>query len=163
MTPLWRHNSCSSLMGTRESFTCWARVSYLWLKKKGGERGKVALDKKLNTLHLPFVYGHFDLLFACPYFILGPMLFFPSPILSFLVTGMTLSFNRWTSLLSPKVACMHYDVTIVSLWRGLSNKKAYAYYSLQDGDILLVQQEKKNINKQLYLCRDWQRKVCDCN
>ena len=42
MTPSWRHDTCSSLLGTREKFTCWTRVSYLWLKKKGGERGKRA-------------------------------------------------------------------------------------------------------------------------
>ena len=40
MTPSCCHNAFSSLLGTRERFTCWARVSYLGLKKKGGERGK---------------------------------------------------------------------------------------------------------------------------
>ena len=42
MTILWLHNACSSLLGTRERFICWTRVSYLWLKKKGREWGKVA-------------------------------------------------------------------------------------------------------------------------
>ena len=42
ITPLWPHDACSSLLGMRERFTCWTRVSYLWLKKKGVERGKAA-------------------------------------------------------------------------------------------------------------------------
>ena len=42
MTPLWHHDACSSLLGMRERFTYWTRVPYLWLKKKGGERGKEA-------------------------------------------------------------------------------------------------------------------------
>ena len=51
-------------------------------------------DERLNTLHLTFVYGQNELRFACPYFILGPMLLFPSCILSFSVTGRALSSNR---------------------------------------------------------------------
>ena len=47
--------------------------------------------ERLNT---PFIYGQNDLRFACPYFILGPMVFFPSLLLSFLVTGRALSSNR---------------------------------------------------------------------
>ena len=42
VTLSWCHNACSSLWGTRERFTWWTRVSYMWLKKIGGEMGKVA-------------------------------------------------------------------------------------------------------------------------
>ena len=95
------YNACSSLLGTRERFTCWARVPVT--KKKGGERGKQASalgsnmetqtlrntnlcdrqvqkdrDKRLITLHLSFVYGQNEIKFACPYFILGLMLPRPS-------------------------------------------------------------------------------------
>ena len=50
-----------------------------------------------------------------------PMLFyylghFPCRLLSFSVPGRTLSSNRWTSLLFPKVNCMHYDVTVEGGW-----------------------------------------------
>ena len=48
ITLSWRHIACSSLWGTRERFTCWTRVPYLWLKKKGGERGKVASALRWN-------------------------------------------------------------------------------------------------------------------
>ena len=40
MTPSWRHDACSSLSGTRERFTCWARVTYLWTQKRICEREK---------------------------------------------------------------------------------------------------------------------------
>ena len=49
MTLSWRHNAFSSLFGTRDRFTWWTRVSYLWLKKKGGERGKVASALRWNV------------------------------------------------------------------------------------------------------------------
>ena len=45
MTLKLRHNACSSLLGTRERFTCWTRVTYLGLKKKGEERGKKFLAR----------------------------------------------------------------------------------------------------------------------
>ena len=48
MTLSGRHNACSPLLGTRERFTCWTRVSYLWLEKKGGERGKTASAQGWN-------------------------------------------------------------------------------------------------------------------
>ena len=57
-----------------------------------------ANHKRLNTLHLPFVYGQNDLRFACPYFILGPMFFFPSLLFSFSVAGRALSSTRRTNL-----------------------------------------------------------------
>ena len=41
---------------------------------------------------------------------LGPRIKFSTGILSFLVTGRALSSYRYTSLLSPKVNCMHRDV-----------------------------------------------------
>ena len=40
MTVSWRHNACSSLLGTRERFTCRMRVPYMWLKKRVWERVK---------------------------------------------------------------------------------------------------------------------------
>ena len=39
MTASWRHDACSSLLGTIERFTCWT-----WLKKKGRERGNLTRD-----------------------------------------------------------------------------------------------------------------------
>ena len=50
ITLSWRHIACSSLWGTRERFTCWTRVPYLWLKKKG-EEGKSSIGPKMK-------YGH---------------------------------------------------------------------------------------------------------
>ena len=59
-------------------------------------------NERLITLHLPFVYEQNELRFACPYFIQGLMLFFPSPFLSFLVTGRALSDQTGSCSLVPK-------------------------------------------------------------
>ena len=56
MTLSWHHNACSSLWGARdwrERFTCWTRVSYLWLKTKKERRreGKNSIGPRMK-------YGH---------------------------------------------------------------------------------------------------------
>ena len=43
-------------------------------------------DERLNTQTCSFVWARNDLRFACPYFIPGPMLLFPSRLLSIFVT-----------------------------------------------------------------------------
>ena len=53
ITALWHHDTCSSLLETRERFTCWTRVPFLWLKKKG-ERGKGPLVLGWNNTPLIF-------------------------------------------------------------------------------------------------------------
>ena len=59
----------------------------------------------------------FNLRFACPFFVQGPMLFFPSPHLSFSAqVGHSLIWVIVTYL-SPKERCTHRDVTIVSFSR----------------------------------------------
>ena len=55
---------------------------------------------------------------ACPYFIGGTMLIFPSPFPSLLVTGRTLSDQPGSFSLVPKMNCMHRDVTRQCIGRG---------------------------------------------
>ena len=50
MTPLWRHDACSSLLGTRERFTCWTRVTYLWWKRKMW-KGKRSISTRTKNGH----------------------------------------------------------------------------------------------------------------
>ena len=90
-------------------------IHQLWLKKKGGERGKQTSalgwnkNERMNTLHLPFVYGQNELRFACPYFILGPMLLIPSRFLHF---QSQVGHYRPTGKPPPN------DITIVPFCRG---------------------------------------------
>ena len=64
------------------------------------------VQKKKNgrskAQHLPFVYGQNKICLARPYFILGPMLIFPSPFLSLSVTGRTLFDQVVSFSLVPK-------------------------------------------------------------
>ena len=57
-----------------------------------------------------FVCAQNELRFACQYFILGPMLMFPSHIPSFPTTSRVLLSCSLTSLLSPKKTAMHRDI-----------------------------------------------------
>ena len=111
MTPLWRHDACSSHLGTRERFTCWTRVSYLWLKKKrgGGEREKEAsaLGWIMDTQTLSH-FAHIQTEGAA----------YSTFHLSFSVTDRTLS------SLFPK---SELHASMESYCRGLSNKKAQVY------------------------------------
>ena len=63
----------------------------------------IIIQKRQLLFYMGIWWHKYKLWLACPYFILGPMLLFPSPLLSFPVTGGTLSSNKWTSPLSPKV------------------------------------------------------------
>ena len=82
-----------------------------------------------NERHLPFVFGQNEIWLARPYFIWGMMLIFPSPFPSLSVTGRGHSLIRQVaSPLSPKMNCMHRDVTRQCIFRGLSIKKAESYY-----------------------------------
>ena len=40
MTPSWHHDECSSLLGTRERFTCWTRVPLPVTEKESKQEGK---------------------------------------------------------------------------------------------------------------------------
>ena len=69
-----------------------------------------------------------NLWFVCPFFILGPMLFFPFCLPSFLFTVRTPTYSSLTSLLSPNINCTHYDVIAVWFCREAKWKKASTYY-----------------------------------
>ena len=88
------------------------------------------ISERLKTLHPPFVYEQNELKFVCPYFVQGPMLFFPSPFPTFSVTGRgALSDQTGSCSLVPKnelhASWRHVGVL---LQRGLSYKKAESYY-----------------------------------
>ena len=92
--------------------------------------GQVQRNKsgRSNTQYLLLVYGQNEICFACPYFILGPMLIFPSPFPFLSVTGRTPSDQPGSFSLVPKSE-LH------ALWRhcigrGAKNKKAELYYSM---------------------------------
>ena len=59
-----------------------------------------------------------------PFFILGPMPFFPFRLPSILVTGRTPTNSSLTSLLSPNLNWTHYDVIAVYFCREANRKKS---------------------------------------
>ena len=67
-----------------------------------GKEGKGEGSGRSNMLHPPVVYGQNKISLACPYFVDGPMLLFPSPFPSFPVTGRALSDQTVSFSLVPQ-------------------------------------------------------------
>ena len=90
--------------GVKENVVKWCKNRLAYKEKGVYNRraatnlydGQVQKDRgeKWNTQNRPFVWAQNESRFACPYFILGLMLIFPSRLLSFSVTGRALLSNR---------------------------------------------------------------------
>ena len=128
MTLAWRHNACSSLLGTRERFTCGMRVSYLWLKTRVWEREKRASALGWNKVE-----------YADPSVCLSPkrpkvwvsIFHLRADALFSLLHTLFFSHSRPTG--KPLSCPQKWTARIVTSWDshlagGLSNKKARAYY-----------------------------------
>ena len=138
MTPSWRHSGCSSLLGNRERFTFWTRVSYLWLKKKGGEREKeswaLGWNMEVQTLSqyvAPFICMRAKWLKVCV------SIFHPMAVASFPLSTPFFFSHRHSRPTGKPLPCpQKWTACIVTsldshFAGGLSIKKAKVYYHMK--------------------------------
>ena len=100
---------------------CVAELMRTW-KKSWNSNVMIPYKRDFVTLKKSVI----NYLPRCSYhlLLLGPMPFFPSWHLSFLLTGSAPTYSPPTPLLSPHFHCTHYDVTIALFCREAEFKKS---------------------------------------